>query len=107
MGGALSFAAAARIPGLAAVAPFYGIPGPQDWSKVTAPIQAHFARGDDGDWSAPAKAEEIGRQVAVPFELFVYEAEHAFMNEQRPEVYAPEHAALAWQRLVAFLRTHS
>jgi carboxymethylenebutenolidase len=36
------------------------------------------------------------------FELFRYDAEHAFMNEARPEVYAAESARLAWDRTLAF-----
>ena len=39
-------------------------------------------------------------------EVFVYEADHAFVNDTRPEVYAPEAAKLAWDRTVAFFRKH-
>jgi carboxymethylenebutenolidase len=35
--------------------------------------------------------------------LHVYDAEHAFMNDTRPEVYSPADAKLAWDRSVAFL----
>jgi carboxymethylenebutenolidase len=105
MGGALTLAAAADIPGLAAAVPFYGVPGDKDWSKVTVPIQAHFSKTDD--WATPAKIEAIGERVHGPFELFLYDADHAFMNEKRPEVYSPRDAEAAWQRLVDFLRTHA
>jgi carboxymethylenebutenolidase len=40
-------------------------------------------------------------------DVHVYDADHAFMNEQRPEVYAPEAARVAWDRAVAFLRQHT
>jgi len=105
MGGALSLAAAVHIPGLAAVAPFYGVPGDLDWSKVTAPIQAHVSLHDD--WATPAKVDAIQARVKGPMDIFVYDAQHAFMNEKRPEVYSPECAATAWQRLVTFLRAHA
>jgi carboxymethylenebutenolidase len=36
----------------------------------------------------------------------VYEADHAFFNDARPEVYAPEAARLAWERTLAFLHEH-
>src|ERR1041385_3939928 len=47
MGGALAFASAVNIPDLAAVVPYYGLPGDLDWTKIKAPIQAHFATHDD------------------------------------------------------------
>ncbi len=31
--------------------------------------------------------------------------DHAFFNDDRPEVYAPEAAALAWERTVELFRT--
>jgi carboxymethylenebutenolidase len=36
--------------------------------------------------------------------MHVYEADHAFVNDQRPTVYEPASAALAWERTVRFLR---
>ena len=39
-------------------------------------------------------------------ELHVYDADHAFANDTRPEVYAPEAARLAWERSIAFLKQH-
>jgi carboxymethylenebutenolidase len=108
MGGALSFAAATMVPGLAAVVPFYGVPPGADWSKVDAPVQAHFATIDD--WATVDKAKEIQGALAKrgrSMELHVYEAQHAFCNDKRPEVYSPEAAALAWQRTVQFIRDHS
>ncbi len=109
MGGALAFATACAVPGLAAVVPFYGVPGPQDYgSKVTAPIQAHFASKDD--WASPTLARDIQATLQAagkPMELHIYEAEHAFFNEARPEVHDPAASALAWQRTLTFLRAHT
>lgn len=108
MGGAYAFAAACAIRDLACVVPFYGIPPRPDWAKVDAPIQAHFARRDD--WARPEKAEEIQRTLAArgaTMELHLYDADHAFMNERRPEVYAPAAAAQAWDRALTFLRQHT
>ena len=108
MGGALAFAAAASVPDLAAVVPFYGVPSAADWSKVTAPIQAHFARIDD--WAKPELAEKIQatlREHGKPMELFVYEAQHAFCNEARPEVYDADACDTAWKRTVAFLKRNT
>lgn len=108
MGGALSFATACRVPGLAAVVPFYGLPPSADWSRVDAPIQAHFAQHDD--WATVAGAEEVKKALAKykrQMELHVYDAKHAFCNDQRPEVFSPEAAALAWQRAVEFVRANT
>jgi carboxymethylenebutenolidase len=108
MGGALTFAAATQVPELAAAAPFYGIPGPEtDYKKVRAPIQAHFAKRDD--WAKASTAEEIKKvieQNGGSMELFVYDADHAFVNDTRPEVYSADNAKQAWDRAMAFLHEH-
>jgi carboxymethylenebutenolidase len=109
LGGALSLRAAANVPEIDAAVPFYGVPDPAnaDYSKVRAPIQAHFAKRDE--WATVAKAEEIKKQLDArgqPMELHVYDADHAFVNDTRPEVYAPEPANLAWDRATSFLKKH-
>jgi carboxymethylenebutenolidase len=105
MGGALAFASAVNIRGLAAVVPFYGLPGDLDWSKIDAPVQAHFAKHDD--WATVAGAQKIKDAVKVPMALHVYDAQHAFCNDRRPEVYNVEAARQAWGHAVSFLRTHT
>lgn len=109
MGGALSFASACHIPGLDAVVPFYGVPAADkvDYAKVTAPIMAHFAKTDE--WATVEKAEEIKAELARhgrSMELFVYDAQHAFVNDTRPDVYDAANAKLAWDRTVAFFKKH-
>ncbi len=105
MGGALTLAAAVNIRGLSAAVPFYGLPGELDWSKIDAPVQAHFAQHDD--WATVAGAQKIKDAVTVPMELHVYDAQHAFCNEKRPEVYNADAANQAWGRAVAFVRAHT
>jgi carboxymethylenebutenolidase len=105
MGGALTLATAVNVRGLAAVVPFYGLPGDLDWSKVDAPIQAHFAQHDD--WATVAGAQKVKDAVKVPMELHVYDAQHAFCNDQRPEVYNADACRQAWGRTVAFVRSHT
>jgi len=109
LGGALSFATACNLSGLSAVVPFYGIPDRKlaDYSKVTAPILAHFAKRDQ--WAKAELAEAIKKELHAAgksMELFTYDADHAFFNDTRPEVYSPECAKLAWDRTLAFLRLH-
>jgi carboxymethylenebutenolidase len=105
LGGALAFATAVNVRGLAAVVPYYGLPGELDWSKVDAPIQAHFAEHDE--WATAAGAQKIKDAVKVPMELHVYDAQHAFANERRPEVYNPACASQAWQRTIEFVHEHT
>ncbi len=109
LGGALTFAAACHVKGLSAVVPFYGIPMPEkvDYSRVEAPILAHFALRDG--WVTPEKAralettlEGLGKDIRFEY----YEADHAFVNDTRPDVYDPESARLAWSRTVEFFHKH-
>ena len=105
LGGALTFASAVDIRGLAAVVPFYGLPGDLDWSKIDAPVQAHFAQHDT--WARVAGAQKIKNAVKVPMELHIYDAQHAFANDRRPEVYNPEAAKQAWNHALSFIRAHT
>jgi carboxymethylenebutenolidase len=109
MGGALSFASACFIPGLSAVVPYYGIPPAEkvDYAKVTAPILTHVATRDE--WVTIPKVEAIKKQLDArnqPMEIHVYEADHAFANDTRPEVHDPASTKLAWDRTIAFLKKH-
>jgi carboxymethylenebutenolidase len=104
MGGALTLATAVNVRGLSAAVAYYGLPGDLEWSKVDAPVQAHFAKHDD--WATVAGAEKVKAGVAS-MELHVYDAQHAFCNDQRPEVFDAEACAQAWDRTVAFVRAHT
>ena len=109
MGGALAFAAARYVEGLAAALPFYGLPDvPVDeFAKVRIPIQAHFARKDD--WAKASVAEDIQRKVRSgggQMELFVYDSGHAFMRATDPQVYDAANAKVAWDRAIDFLKKH-
>ena len=105
MGGALTLASACHIPGLAAAVAFYGIPPEEkvDYAKVTAPVQMHVAKKDY--WVSVDKAEAVKAKLPA-MDLHVYDADHAFVNETRPEVYSPENAKLAWGRMVEFFKKH-
>ncbi len=106
MGGALTIAAGVNIPETDAGVCFYGIPPREaaDPSKVRFPMQFHFATKDD--WCNPAaiaKLEEDLKRGNVSYELYRYEAQHAFTNEARPEVHDPQATKLAWDRALKFL----
>ena len=107
MGGALTILAAARVPEIDAGACFYGIPDlpAAELSKIKIPLICHFANQDG--WCTPAKVNELEaalKQSKSKFEIYRYDAQHAFMNESRPQVYDPASAQLAWDRTLAFLK---
>lgn len=107
MGGALTLVAAARVPGIDAAVVFYGLAPKHlaDPSRINVPLLLHFAEQDD--WCTPAKVSELEAELKkgnAPFELHRYDAQHAFMNEARPEVFEPKSARLAWDRTQTFLK---
>ena len=105
MGGALTLGAAVNVRGLACAISYYGYPGDLDWSKIDVPVQAHVATKDD--WVKVPMIEKVKAAVSVPFELYVYEAHHAFCNEKRPEVYDADACKLAWSRSVEFANKYA
>jgi carboxymethylenebutenolidase len=109
MGGALTLASAANLPGLSAVVPFYGLPDldKTDWSKVTCPILGHFAKRDE--WAKPENAETLKKKleaVGKSIELHLYDAGHAFVRDTDKTKHDPASAKLAWDRTIAFLKKH-
>ena len=69
------------------------------------PLICHFGN-KDGHWT-PAKVndlEAVLKQSKSQFEIYRYDAQHAFMNEARPQVYDPASANLAWDRTLKFLK---
>ncbi len=112
MGGGLALVLAAERPEkVRAVVPFYGgiaWPGvAPDWSRLRAPVLAHFAEHDD--FATPEYARKLvaDLRAAGNDSVTVYDypgTQHAFFNDTRPEVYDAEASRLAWGRTVEFLR---
>ena len=46
------------------------------------------------------------KEAKVSHELFRYDAQHGFFNEQRPDVHDAAASQLAWERTLRFLNTH-
>lgn len=106
MGGALTILCAIRAPEMDAGACFYGIP-PDITAvpNIKVPLIGHFANQDD--WCTPAKVDDLEaalKKSQSKFELYRYDAHHAFMNEARPEVYDAACAKSAWERTLTFLK---
>ena len=113
MGGSLALWSGTICEQITAVVPFYpAMPWEMlepDWSAYAGKhVQMHLAEGDGGS-AAPRvqSAADALRAAGADVTLHDYPgSEHAFMNDTRPEVHHPEHAATAWTRTVAFLREH-
>ena len=107
MGGAQTILSAVRVPEMDAGACFYGIPdlSAAELKTIKIPLICHFANRD-GHWT-PAKVNDFEatlKQSKSQFEIYRYDAQHAFMNEARPEVYDAASAKLAWDRTLQFLK---
>ena len=107
MGGALAIFAGVKAKDVIdAVVCFYGVPSRDaaDPAALEAPFLGHFATRDQ--WVSPAVQADLRARLEhgkVDHVMHVYEADHAFFNETRPEVHAPAHAQTAWQRTLDFL----
>jgi carboxymethylenebutenolidase len=108
MGGALSLFAACTNPEVGACAVFYGgHPNVKpDLALLEAPVLGIYA-GKDG-FVTPASVKELDRQLTAlgkRHQFHTYpEADHAFFNDERPEVYDASAAADAWSKTLAFFR---
>src|SRR5688572_22804163 len=109
LGGVVSIIAAAKISELSCAVPFYGIP-PENVVKpadVKIPLQGHFALKDTWITVPMVDAFESGLKAAgKTFEIYRYDADHAFVNEQRAPVHDRQAAQLAWDRAVVFFEKH-
>jgi carboxymethylenebutenolidase len=110
MGGGLAlWLSTLRPERVKAVVPFYGIipweAAQPDFSQLRGAVQGHYAENDD--FANPESVRALDAQLkglGKECEFFTYPGtDHAFTNEQRPEVYAPDATKLAYERAFAFL----
>jgi carboxymethylenebutenolidase len=110
MGGALSLYAASKNMQVGACVVFYGIhPNVKpDLANLQAPVLGIYAERDKSVSPAAvreldAKLKELGKEA----EMHIYpDTDHAFFNDQRPEVYNAQAATDAWQRVLRFFATN-
>jgi carboxymethylenebutenolidase len=106
-GGAVAIIGAARVPELTAAVAFYGIPPEQAVkpADVKIPLQGHFANKDD--WCTPKVVDDFEKGLVAAgknAEFFRYDADHAFVNEQRMSAHDREAAEQAWGRATDFFK---
>lgn len=110
MGGALSLYAASKNPQIGACVVFYGIhPNVKpDLPNLLAPVLGIYAERDksvppDAVRQLEKQLKELGKSV----EIHIYpDTDHAFFNDQRPDVYDPKAAEDAWKRVIQFFAKH-
>jgi carboxymethylenebutenolidase len=110
MGGALSLYAATKNQQVGACVVFYGGHTwfESDLKNLNAPMLGIYAEKDkfvpvDQVYELDSKLKELGKEA----EIHIYKnMDHAFFNDNRPEVYNKEAATDAWQRTLDFFRTH-
>jgi carboxymethylenebutenolidase len=108
MGGTFALRAACELEELAAAAPFYGdIPEEDVLARLTVPTL--FIAGSRDKWITPEKVaglKEAAQKNDLPVEVVSYDADHAFFNDTRPEVYDAKAATDAWRRVLAHFRKY-
>ena len=108
MGGTFALRAACDFSELKAAAPFYGdIPEADVLQNLRVPTL--FIAGKRDAWINPEKVNGLKQMAAkynLPVETISYDADHAFFNDTRPEVYDPEAAADAWQKVLEHFKKY-
>jgi carboxymethylenebutenolidase len=108
MGGTFALRAACEIPEFKAAAPFYGdIPPENILQQLKVPTL--FLAGKRDAWINPEKVNglsETAKKIDLPVEVVSYDADHAFFNDTRPQVYDAKAAADAWQRVLEHFRKY-
>jgi carboxymethylenebutenolidase len=109
MGGTFALRAACEIPELKAAAPFYGdIPEERVLKNLKVPTL--FIAGNRDAWINPEKVNglrDAAARYGLPVETVSYDADHAFFNDTRPEVYNAEAAKDAWERVLKLFEEHT
>jgi len=106
MGGTFALRAACELEGFSAAAPFYGdIPEEPVLKNLRTPTI--FVSGTKDGWINPEKVaflEDCAERYELPVHSAKYDADHAFFNNTRPEVYNKEAAEDAWALVVGFFK---
>lgn len=108
MGGTFALRAACEIDGLSAAAPFYGDIPEEDVLKNLS-VPTIFISGTKDAWINPEKVkelEEAAKKYDLPIESVKYEADHAFFNNTRPEVYDEAAARDAWAKVIQHFKNN-
>jgi len=109
MGGTLALTMATHNSDLKAAAVFYGqVPPIETLDSLLCPVLYHYGAKDG--WVTKQEVDRLAQglaQYGKPGEVVTYpNADHAFFNDTRPEVYRKEDAERAWHRTLEFFEKH-
>jgi carboxymethylenebutenolidase len=109
MGGFWALTLAAHSKDLSSAVAFYGrVPPDATIENITAPVLYVYAGKDHH--IPVSEAHRLGEKLkgkGGTVEIKIYpDADHAFMNDTRKEVYKADDAKDAWTRAVSFLKNH-
>ncbi|MEO8650380.1 MAG: dienelactone hydrolase family protein [Acidobacteriota bacterium] len=106
MGGTYALRAACELEGFSAAAPFYGdIPGDDVLQNLNTPTI--FVSATKDGWIDPekvARLEDAAERFELPVTSVKYDADHAFFNDTRPDVYNEVAAKDAWALVIGFFK---
>lgn len=107
MGGQLSMFAACLTDHIGAAVNFYGIhPNVKpNFKELNAPILGIFGKRDHT--TPPEVVQKLDQELTKlnkPHEFHEYDADHAFFNNDRPEVYNKAAAEDAWKKTLDFFK---
>jgi len=107
-GGAMAGLLASLDPELRAAVIFYGNNPPDDLiPNIRCPVLGQYGSEDHRITDTVPSLSAAMAAAGKEFTFHVYpEAQHAFFNDSRPQVYREEAARLAWQRTLSFLKAN-
>ena len=109
MGGSYALLLPIHDPKIGAAVPFYGqVPGDDVLEGLHTPVMYVYAGKDE--WITRDEVDRLASHLehhGKPGEVVRYmDADHAFFNDTRPEVYRTGDAGDAWSRAVGFLKSN-
>ncbi|MFL5624845.1 MAG: dienelactone hydrolase family protein [Ktedonobacteraceae bacterium] len=108
MGAAFALGMSTSWQDIGAVVAFYGLELGPDYTSANAAYLGHFAELDEWESAQDiVTMEQVLRKAGKEVTFYTYPStRHWFFEENRPGYYDAGAANLAWQRTLAFLRSH-
>ena len=109
MGGGLSIATACKNRDLDACVVYYGrSPDPVDQvQNIPCPVLGIYAEQDERVNATLDALKEAMQRYGKQFQMHMYPGtHHAFFNDTRPEIHAPEASQDAWAKTLAFFKAN-
>jgi carboxymethylenebutenolidase len=105
MGGQLALYAASVSSDIGGCVDYYGVHSAvhPEWKNINCPVLGFFGSKDAFvTQDVVKKLDESLSKAAVKHTFYTYEADHAFFNDTRPEVYHKKAAEESWSKMLQF-----